>query len=58
MKDFKTIQRELAQPFAPEDLEWRVQVTNKEKTKGTAMPFVLSLFVTCTRQSKSSGENG
>ena len=42
MKDFKTIQRELAQPFAPEDLEWRVQVTNKEKTKGMAVPYVTS----------------
>ena len=42
MKDFKTIQRELAQPFSPEDLDWRVQVTNKEKTKGMAVPFVTS----------------
>ena len=42
MKDFKTIQRELAQPFAPEDLEWRVQVTNKDKTKGMAVPYVTS----------------
>ena len=42
MKDFKTIQRELAQPFSPEDLDWRVQVTNKEKTKGMAVPYVTS----------------
>ena len=42
MKDFKTIQRELAQPFSPEDLDWRVQVTNKDKTKGMAVPFVTS----------------
>ena len=28
-KDAETIKRELAMPFAPEDLEWRLQHTNK-----------------------------
>ena len=42
MKDFQTIQRELAQPFAPEDLEWRIQVTNRDKTQGMAVPYVTS----------------
>ena len=42
MKDFSAIQRELAQPFAPDDLEWRLQVTNKEQMRGMAVPFVTS----------------
>ena len=42
MKDFKTIQRELTQPFAPADLEWRLQVTNKEQMRGMAVPYVTS----------------
>lgn len=39
-KDAKTIQEELARPFAPEDLEWRIQVTSKDKTSGLAIPYV------------------
>ena len=39
-KDAKTIQKELARPFAPEDLEWRIQVTTKDKTSGLAIPYV------------------
>ena len=39
-KDFRQIQSELAKPFAPEDLEWRLQVTNKDKTRGMAVPYV------------------
>lgn len=35
-KDAKTIREELARPFAPEDLEWRIQVTTKDKTSGLA----------------------
>ena len=38
--DFKTIRDALAKPFAPEDLEWRLQVTNREKTRGLAVPYV------------------
>ena len=37
-KDAKTIREELARPFAPEDLEWRIQVTTKDKTSGLAIP--------------------
>ena len=39
-KDAKTIREELARPFAPEDLEWRIQVTSKDKTSGLAIPYV------------------
>ena len=38
--DFKTIGAELSKPFAPEDLEWRLQLTNKAKTRGLAVPYV------------------
>ena len=40
MKDAITIRAELAKPFAPEDLEWRLQVTTKDKTRGMAVPYV------------------
>lgn len=39
-KDAKTIREELARPFAPEDLEWRIQVTSKDKTSGLAMSSI------------------
>lgn len=39
-KDAKTIREELARPFAAEDLEWRIQVTTKDKTSGLAIPYV------------------
>ncbi len=39
-KDALTIKQELAKPFAPEDLEWRPQQTNKEKTCGMAVAYV------------------
>lgn len=39
-KDAKTICEELSRPFAPEDLEWRIQVTSKDKTSGLAIPYV------------------
>ena len=39
-KDYRQIQTELAKPFAPEDLEWRIQVTTKNKDKGLAVPYV------------------
>ena len=39
-KDYRQIQEELAKPFAPEDLEWRIQVTTKNKDKGLAVPYV------------------
>ena len=38
--DFKTIKSALSKPFAPEDLEWRLQNTNKNKTGGFAVPYV------------------
>ena len=39
-KDARTIQAELAQPFAPEDLEWRLQKTIESKLRGIAVPYV------------------
>lgn len=39
-KSAREIQQALALPFAPEDLEWRLQTTNKEKTRGLAIPYV------------------
>lgn len=39
-KSAREIQAALAQPFAPEDLEWRLQMTNEEKLWGIAVPYV------------------
>ena len=39
-KDASTIKRELAQPFAPEDLEWRIQIASEDKTSGMAVAYV------------------
>lgn len=39
-KNAREIQRALAQPFAPEDLEWRLQTALEEKMRGLAVPFV------------------
>ena len=39
-KDALTIKRELAKPFAPEDLEWRIQIANEDKTSGMAVAYV------------------
>ncbi|MBQ9347997.1 MAG: hypothetical protein IJT94_11795 [Oscillibacter sp.] len=40
MKDFVKIQEELAQPFAPQDLEWRVQYVVKDRMQGLVVPYV------------------
>ena len=40
MKDFSTIQAELAQPFAPQDLEWRVQFALQDRMQGLVVPYV------------------
>jgi len=39
-KDAKTVKSELAMPFAPEDLEWRLQQTFEDKGRGLAVPYV------------------
>lgn len=39
-KSAREIQRLLAQPFAPEDLEWRLQTALEEKMRGLAVPYV------------------
>lgn len=39
-KDAKTIQEELTKPFAPEDLEWRLQKTGRDGEWGLAVPYV------------------
>lgn len=40
MKDIQKMREGLSRPFAPEDLEWRIQVTSKDKTSGLAVPYV------------------
>lgn len=40
MKDIQTMRAGLSKPFAPEDLEWRLQVTSRDKTSGLAVPYV------------------
>ena len=39
-KEARAIQQELAKPFAPEDLEWRLQKTIEAKLRGIAVPYV------------------
>lgn len=39
-KDARTIQAELAKPFAPEDLEWRLQKAEENGKWGIAVPYV------------------
>lgn len=39
-KTAREMQAALAKPFAPEDLEWRLQNTNEEKMRGMAVPYV------------------
>lgn len=39
-KSMEQIMQELQAPFPPEDIEWRVGSTNKEKTKGLALAYV------------------
>jgi len=40
MSEFKEIFEKLAAPFPPEDIQWRVGSTTKDKTKGLALPYV------------------
>ena len=39
-KDTREMQAALAKPFAPEDLEWRLQNTIEETMRGMAVPYV------------------
>ena len=39
-KDAITIKNELSMPFAPEDLEWRLQRTSESQERGLAVPYV------------------
>lgn len=39
-KTVQQIMQELAEPFDPVDIEWRVGSTNKDKTKGIALAYV------------------
>lgn len=36
----KDLEQQLQAPFKPNEIEWRVGVTNKDKTKGIALPYV------------------
>lgn len=40
MKDAESIKRELAMPFAPQDLEWRLQQAFEQNERGLAVPYV------------------
>lgn len=40
MSEINSIKSRLSLPFAPEDLEWRIQLTTKDKMKGLAVPYV------------------
>lgn len=42
MTDFniKEIEEKLKAPFKPDEIEWRVSATNKEKTKGLAVAYI------------------
>lgn len=40
LKSAEEIRRALAEPFAPEDLEWRLQRTYEEQGRGIAVPYV------------------
>lgn len=40
MKDLMQIQNELKAPFHPDDIEWRVGSTTKDKTKGLALAYI------------------
>ena len=40
MDNVKEIMAKLQEPFAPEEIEWRVGATTKDKTKGMALAFV------------------
>ena len=39
-KDARTIREELSKPFAPEDLEWRIQYADEKKSRGIVVPYV------------------
>lgn len=39
-KSIEQIMKELAEPFTPDEIEWRVGSTNKDKTKGIALAYV------------------
>ena len=36
----KEMQQALAKPFAPEDLEWRLQIAYEDRMQGIAVPYV------------------
>jgi hypothetical protein len=38
--DAQEVMKKLQEPFPPEDIEWRVGATNKDKTKGIALAYV------------------
>lgn len=40
MMDEKTIHEQLLQPFSTSDVEWRIQNTNKDKSRGLAVPYI------------------
>ena len=58
-KDPRQIQAELAMPFAPEDLEWRLQRTfeSRGETLGIAVPYVTNRAIMNRLDSVAGPEN-
>ena len=56
-KDARTIQAELAKPFAPEDLEWRLQRADKDGKWGIAVPFVTNRAIQNRLDEVAGSEN-
>ncbi|MFY0390071.1 Rad52/Rad22 family DNA repair protein [Hominicoprocola fusiformis] len=53
----RTMLTALAKPFAPEDLEWRLQYTNEEKMCGMAVPYVTNRAIQNRLDEVCSPEN-
>ena len=56
-KDARTIRAELARPFAPEDLEWRLQQAEENGKWGIAVPYVTNRAIQ-TRLDDVAGPDG
>lgn len=56
-KDPRKIQAELAMPFAPEDLEWRLQKVVEAKEVGIAVPYVTNRAIMGRLDSVVGSEN-
>ena len=44
-KDWANVERELKDPFASQDIAWRVGATNKDKTEGIALAYITNSVI-------------